>query len=80
MLSVKNDLLFTQSIFQARSCEHASILTLLLEDHVWSDLSRLVDFSFKNGLYVVLLKAFFRLEEYSDLNMPQTGLCCQRRT
>ena len=48
---------------------------------MWSDLSRLVDFSFKNGPYVVyLLKAFFRLEEYSDLNMPQTGLCCQRRT
>ena len=34
------------------SCEHASNWTLLLEEnrnHVWSDLSRLVDVECKNG-------------------------------
>ena len=34
-------------------CEHASSWTLLLEEnrnHVWSDLSRLVDVECKNGL------------------------------
>ena len=44
---------FTQSIFQARSYEHASNWTLLLEEnrnHVWSDLSRLVVVECKNGL------------------------------
>ena len=61
MLSVKMAGSFTQSIFRARSCEHASNWTLLLEEnrnHVWSDLSR----------------AFFRPEV--DVNMPQTGLSC----
>ena len=27
-----------------------------------------------------LLKAFFRLEVDSDVNMPQAGLCCYRIT
>ena len=55
MLGVKMACSFTQSIFQARSwwCERASNWTLLLEEnrnHVWSDLSRLVDVGCKNGL------------------------------
>ena len=36
-----------------------------------SGLSRLVDVVCKNGLYVVLLKAFFRPEVDSDVNMPK---------
>ena len=58
--------------------EHASNWTQLLEEnrnHVWSDLSRLVDVECKNDCS--LLKAFFRPEV---VNRPQTGLCCWRRT
>ena len=42
-------------------------------NHVWSDLSRLVDVEHKKWP-VVLLREFFRPEV--DVNMPQTGLCC----
>ena len=50
-------------------------MKLLLEEnrnHVWGDLFRLVDVECKNGLYN-LLRAFFRLEVDSDVNMPQIG-------
>ena len=47
----------------------------LLEEnrnHVWSDLSRLVDVGCKNG--VSFYSAFFRLEVDGDVNMAQAGL------
>ena len=50
MLSVKMAGSFTQSIFQARSrCEHASNWSEENRNHVWSDLSRLVNVECKNG-------------------------------
>ena len=58
---------------QAGLCDK-KLLLVENRNHVWMDLSRLVDFECKKWP-VVLLKAFFRAEVVGDVNMAQAGLC-----
>ena len=52
---------------------------LLVENrnHVWRDLSRLVDSEYKWSVFDS--KAYFRIEVVCDLKMPQSGLCDMKK-